>query len=88
MDDLGSRGLLVWLLLPAPYHQLTEEYRTGEVLEEREREGRREGRKEERREAGKEGRKEGGKEERRGKERGRGEEKHRRKARGGPFVVR
>ena len=60
MDDLGSRGSLVWLLLPAPYHQLTEEYRTGEVLEEREREGRREGRKEERREAGKEGRKEEG----------------------------
>ena len=56
--------------------------------EREEREGGKERGKEERREAGKEGRKEGGKEERRGKERGRGEEKHRRKARGGPFVVR
>ena len=38
LDDLGSRGSLIWLLLPAPHHQLTEEHRTGKVLEERERE--------------------------------------------------
>ena len=38
LDDLGSRGSFVWLLLPAPHHQLTEEHRTGEVLEGRERE--------------------------------------------------
>ena len=37
LDDLGSRGSLIWLLLPAPHHQLTEEHRTGKVLEERER---------------------------------------------------
>ena len=79
MDDLGSRGSLVWLLLPAPHHQLTEEYRTGEVLEERER-GR------EKSERGKERRRE---RERKGKmeERRKGEEKHRRKARGGSFFI-
>ena len=63
LDDLGSCGSLVWLLLPASHHQLTEEDRTGKVLEEREgeREGRREGRREER-ERGKEGGKERGRE--------------------------
>ena len=70
LDDLGSRGSLVWLLLPASHHQLTEEDRTGKVLEEREgeREGRREGRREER-ERGKEGRREGERGSERGKER-------------------
>ena len=41
--------------MPAPHHQFTEEYRTGEVLEERERGGEeREGGRKERREEGKE----------------------------------
>lgn len=38
LDDLGGRGAFVWLLLPAPYHQFTEEHGAGEVLEGRERE--------------------------------------------------
>ena len=59
MDDLGSRGSLVWLLLPAPYHQLTEEYRTGEVLEEREREGRRRGERQGKKEGKREGKRRG-----------------------------
>ena len=41
LDDLGGRGAFVRLLLPAPYHQLTEEHGAREVLEGRER-GRRE----------------------------------------------
>ena len=71
LDDLGSRGSLVWLLLPAPHYQLTEENRTGEVLEERERgrEGGREERGEGKREEKKEGKRRGERHGKRGGER-------------------